>query len=556
MGKRDMKNKTPPSGAKSQSLVLRLNTRLFFRQLGIFLCMDLLLVVLALMGQLMWAEKRCADVAQLVQERGVPTAEAVPWMAASDYTIIPLDREPKGVDVGELGWFSGGEATADGLRTYVLFSYYTVELPNGGEPYAITVDLSGIGRMLKWAGFILLTVQIISLIANLFRNAGTIRRTLRPIQELAATAARLNSMTHMSRRELEALAGELSKINATHLDSRIDLPGTQKELKTLAKAINDMLDRVNAAYSAQMQFVSDASHELRTPIAVIQGYAALLDRWGKDDPEARQEAIDAIRSESDAMERLVEQLLFLARGDNDTQPIRPQLMDLTAVAEDVLREEQMIHPERAFLARWQGPVVVRADPGLVKQVMRILMDNSVKYSGPEGRVYLRVSAQKDYARVTVQDEGMGIVPQAIPHIFDRFYRTDSSRARQTGGTGLGLSIARWIVDRRLVRGGLPGGRGHPHHLCAPPGGDGMSWWVYLLRCGDGTLYTGITDDLDRRLAAHNAGRGAKYTRSRRPVTLVWREEQPDKSAALRREYAVKQLTRAKKLALIEGGPLV
>ena len=228
----------------------------------------------------------------------------------------------------------------------------------------------------------------------------------------------------------------------------IDMPNVKyTETAAESKAINDMLDRVNAAYSAQMQFVSDASHELRTPIAVIQGYAALLDRWGKDDPEARQEAIDAIRSESDAMERLVEQLLFLARGDNDTQPIRPQLMDLTAVAEDVLREEQMIHPERAFLARWQGPVVVRADPGLVKQVMRILMDNSVKYSGPEGRVYLRVSAQKDYARVTVQDEGMGIVPQAIPHIFDRFYRTDSSRARQTGGTGLGLSIARWIVDR-------------------------------------------------------------------------------------------------------------
>lgn len=81
----------------------------------------------------------------------------------------------------------------------------------------------------------------------------------------------------------------------------------------------------------------------------------------------------------------------------------------------------------------------------------------------------------------------------------------------------------------------------------------MSWWVYLLRCGDGTLYAGITDDLDRRLAAHNAGRGAKYTRGRRPVALVWREEQPDKSAALRREYAVKQLTRAKKLALIAAG---
>lgn len=174
--------------------------------------------------------------------------------------------------------------------------------------------------MLKWAGFILLTVQIISLIANLFRNAGTIRRTLRPIQELAATAARLNSMTHMSRRELEALAGELSKINATHLDSRIDLPGTQKELKTLAKAINDMLDRVNAAYSAQMQFVSDASHELRTPIAVIQGYAALLDRWGKDDRSPGRRPSTPSAPSRTPMERLVEQLLFLARGDNDTQP--------------------------------------------------------------------------------------------------------------------------------------------------------------------------------------------------------------------------------------------
>ena len=89
----------------------------------------------------------------------------------------------------------------------------------------------------------------------------------------------------------------------------------------------------------------------------------------------------------------------------------------------------------------------RADQGLIKQVMRILMDNSVKYSPPDGRVYLRVTAQEGYARVTVQDEGMGIAPQGIPHIFDRFYRTDQSRDRRTGGTGLGLSIAKWIVDR-------------------------------------------------------------------------------------------------------------
>ena len=108
----------------------------------------------------------------------------------------------------------------------------------------------------------------------------------------------------------------------------------------------------------------------------------------------------------------------------------------------------MIHPERIFLPRWgEDPVSIYADPGLMKQVLRILMDNSLKYSPPEGRVYLRVSRSGENVRVTVQDEGMGIPPEGIPLIFDRFYRTDLSRDRKTGGTGLGLSIAKWIVDR-------------------------------------------------------------------------------------------------------------
>ena len=369
-------------------------------------------------------------------------------MEASDYTIEPLDRQPQGLELPAISWLPVREETAGGLRLWNLTEYYRVELYSGDNPYAIQVDLRGIFRTLYWAGVVLLVCQGLSLISSLFRNNRTIRKVLRPIQELASTAARLNSMTHMSKRELENLAGELDKINAKHLDSRIDLPATQKELRALAQAINDMLDRVNRAYSAQMRFVSDASHELRTPIAVIQGYASLLDRWGKSDPEALQESIDAIRSEASAMERLVEQLLFLARGDNDSQPVHMQRLDLTTLAGEVLREEEMIHPQRTFLPRWEEDgVIVRADPGLMKQVMRILMDNAVKYSPAEGRVYLRVSQSQGYARVTVQDEGMGIAPEGIPHIFERFYRTDQSRDRKTGGTGLGLAIARWIVER-------------------------------------------------------------------------------------------------------------
>jgi len=437
----------PIAAARDSSLVFRLNIGFFLRQLGVFLVMDLLLLALASLGLFAYAENRCADVAALVSQRGVPSEDAIPWMEASDYTISPLHRPPEGHPAAS-GWLpTSRPETWEGLRSWNLSEYYTIELPNGGQPYAITVDTSGIFYGLYWAGVVVLVCQGLSLLTNLFRSNRSIRKVLRPIQDLAATASRLNSMTHMSRRELENLAVELDKIDAAHLDSRIDLPTTQKELRSLAQAINEMIDRVNQAYSAQMRFVSDASHELRTPIAVIQGYAALLDRWGKSDPEALQESIDAIRGEAASMERLVEQLLFLARGDNDSQPVKKERLDLTELAGEVLREEEMIHPERTFLPRWgEDPVSIDADPGLMKQLLRILMDNSLKYSPEEGRIYLRVLQRKGYIRLTVQDEGMGIPPEGIPHIFERFYRTDQSRDRKTGGTGLGLSIAKWIVE--------------------------------------------------------------------------------------------------------------
>ncbi len=438
----------PNKQGKTASLVLRLNSRLFLRLLGIFLCMDVLLTVLITGGLFLWGESRAAGVAALVSERGVPSEETLLWMEASDYTITPLDRDPEGFPLTEVfSWLPHYEETADGLRQYDLFSYYRIELPNDGQPYAITVDMSGAAVLVQWCAVILLVVQGLSLLSNLFRNAGTIRRTLRPIQDLAATAARLNSMTHMSRQELEALAGELDKINATHLDSRIDLPGTQKELQSLAAAINGMLDRVNAAYQSQMRFVSDASHELRTPIAVIQGYANLLSRWGKDDPAVLQESIEAIRSEADSMKELVEQLLFLARGDNDTVHMEKEVLELTALAAEVAREMEMIDQNHEFATHWTGAVYVYADSGLMKQALRILVDNSIKYSPDGGTITLSVEGDGSMARISVQDQGQGMNAQALPHIFERFYRTDESRARQTGGTGLGLAIARWIVER-------------------------------------------------------------------------------------------------------------
>lgn len=455
-----MAKQGPQPGRVRSSIVRRLNMRLFFRLAGIYLCMDLLLTALFAGGLFFWAERQCGEIGALVEERGVPSAEATAWMEAGDYIVcagtyqgdgwrLPRHRAGRnGLPEGER-WFNPGDLSLFfGLVRFhtELGTTYSAAV-DGASPYVITLDLSKPVAIFALVSRILLLCQVISLIANLLRNAGTIRKVLRPIQDLAAAAARLGSSSDMSPEELRTLAGKLDEINEAHLDRRISVSSDQKELSALADAINAMLERIDQAYQSQKRFVSDASHELRTPIAVIQGYANLLDRWGKDNPAARQESIDAIRTEAEAMKSLIEQLLFLARGDNHSTQLHPEPVELTAIAGTVLKEAQMIDQSHPFAGNWTEAVELTADPGLLKQALRVLVDNSIKYTPAGGTISVAVTRSGPNARISVQDEGQGIDGEALPHIFERFYRTDESRARQTGGAGLGLSIAKWIVDR-------------------------------------------------------------------------------------------------------------
>lgn len=243
-------------------------------------------------------------------------------------------------------------------------------------------------------------------------------------------------------RDITELASTLS---ASNLSNRINIAGTKNELKDLAVVINSMLDRIERSYNSQKQFVSDASHELRTPIAVLQGYISMLNRWGKSDPEVLEEGISAIAQETESMKELVESLLFLARHDKKTLMMEMEVFDALDVLTELHREATMVTPEDTFVLSPAVSCPMEGDRSMVKQVMRILCDNAVKYTPKGGVIRMGIERKPGHVTLFVADNGPGILPEDLPKIFERFYRADAARRSEGSGHGLGLSIARIIV---------------------------------------------------------------------------------------------------------------
>ena len=311
----------------------------------------------------------------------------------------------------------------------------------------VVVALCFDGALGQWLG--LFGAELALLLVNLWRSSIAVRRVLAPLETLAEAAESLKDSS-LDASELRRLARKLERVDAQTMTHHVAVTGG-KELSALGVAINDMLERIDRRYQAQVRFASDASHELRTPISVIQGYADLLDRWGKDDPQIRQEAIDAIRQEAAAMGALVEQLLFLVRGDNETQKVTMAETDLTALVTAVARETDMVDTTHQITGDIQTGVTAIADAGMIKECLRVLCDNALKYTPEGGSVAIALKEAAGWASISVTDSGIGIPEEDIPHVFDRFFRSEQSRSRSTGGTGLGLAIAAWIAARHAGR---------------------------------------------------------------------------------------------------------
>ncbi|MGI6086094.1 MAG: sensor histidine kinase, partial [Acetivibrionales bacterium] len=197
----------------------------------------------------------------------------------------------------------------------------------------------------------------------------------------------------------------------------------------------------------QKQFVSDASHELRTPIAVIQGYARMLDRWGKEDKEILHESIEAINKESKNMQDLVDKLLFIARNDKNTMVLIKNKFNMSELMEELVRDTRMLETKHNIESQIEPDIIVNGDRDRIKQALRIFVDNAIKYTEPGGNITLNLERDGSCAAAAVIDNGRGIPEKDLPNIFDRFYRVDAARERDKGGHGLGLHIAKIIVLR-------------------------------------------------------------------------------------------------------------
>jgi signal transduction histidine kinase len=297
------------------------------------------------------------------------------------------------------------------------------------------------------AGAMLVTliIQLINWLKSCIFGSIPIRRRLKSIDAIASAANRLSLGTFDDGR-FRSLQDAIDHINTAAPDSKLNIG--DENLSGLEDAVNNLIKRMHESYRQQIRFVDDASHELRTPIAVIQGYANMLDRWGKNDEKILDEAISAIKTESDHMKVLVEQLLFLARGDMGRQNFRPEPVNLGEMLGEIHSESEMIDPNHEYRLNAAGNIYAEADPAMLKQSVRILVDNSAKYTPAGGIISLRLNmGSRGEACIAVQDNGSGISGNDLEHIFERFYRSDKARNSATGGSGLGLAIAKWIVER-------------------------------------------------------------------------------------------------------------
>ncbi len=265
---------------------------------------------------------------------------------------------------------------------------------------------------------------VVSLIVAAWGGYRIARRALRPIEELVS---------------------QTGEITAERLRHGIAIEGADDEVAAIASAFNTTLRRLDTSFEQARRFSADASHELRTPVTSIRtvGQVALQN---PDDHAGQREAIASMVEDAERLARLLDTLLLLSRADARQIVLNQTRLDLGDLVTEVAKQLEVLSEEKAQTVCVQtAPAVVRGDVALIRLAIGNILHNAITYTPAGGRIDVNVAAADGHATVSVRDSGPGIAPEHHARLFDRFYRVDDARSRQSGGTGLGLSIAWWTA---------------------------------------------------------------------------------------------------------------
>jgi heavy metal sensor kinase len=287
------------------------------------------------------------------------------------------------------------------------------------------------------------------------------RRALSPVDDLVRTA---------------------QNITGTNLSNRLERLETGDELQRLSDTLNEMLARIESAFLRVSQFTADASHELRTPIALIRTEAEIALRKSRDEAEYR-EALWHVLSEAERTSTLVEGLLALARADAGRESLNLQSTDFQQITQEAARDwsPRIIAHHLLFENRvTQSRLLVVADAGALSRLLNILFDNAIKYTPAPGTIEVTLEKKGQQAVLAIRDTGIGIRQDDQAKIFERFYRADQARSRESGGSGLGLAIAQWIVEQHRGQVRVESSLGH-----------GSTFFIELPLCSEPFAASGV-----------------------------------------------------------------
>lgn len=320
--------------------------------------------------------------------------------------------------------------------------FFSETLRTGSRTYALFIGMHVlIGNL-----HVLISVLIIAIGLSLLIGLLYVRRLAK---RLSAPTLTLAQVAKQAAANSEATQPELPQ------------PSEPVEIGQLASDFNQLLAAQNGRLQRERQFISDASHELRTPIATIRGNLKLIERRGKQHPEIIPESLGFIDQESLRMQHLIENLLHLSRADRAEISLHP--VDIDPLVQSVIAHYQPLIDQPITYDGPATPTMVLADTDILHQVLTALLDNAHKYGAPDQSIDVTVAKQAQHVTLSVADHGPGISTADRPHIFERFYRVDESRSNKIEGSGLGLAIVAQLV--RLSKGTITITDNPPHGAC-------------------------------------------------------------------------------------------